>query len=360
MGDTRRVTGPSGEVVTDDTMRPFEGVVAHLGHVNVGRIAVGDVVRATVDGSRRRQVMRHHTATHLLNRALEELLGRRNLQRGSLVAADHTTFDFPLDRALTQDEVARLQRRITEQVRAALPLHARVLPYEEAVETGATHLFDEKYGEQVRVVCFGDWSCEFCGGTHAPTTADVGPVLILSESSIGQGLRRIDMKVGEAAEDLIRLRLSQLGEVARALGTSTDEVPQRVTELRSELREAERQVERLRDEVRTAKVRGSSNGGPRRREARVPLILETVDAEGMSDLRGWADRFLEALGGSGVVGVANGDNFAIKVSRDLSSIHPATQLAKLLGRGGGSDQLAQGKLTKPAPEAFQELEASLR
>src|SRR5207237_4430964 len=148
-GDRGRLRGRGGEVLIEDTKRPVEGVIAHLGRVGIGRIAVGDRVRAGVEQARRRQVMRHHTATHLLNRALEELLGRRNLQRGSLVAAEHTTFDFPLDRALTQDEVARLQRRITEQVRAALPLHARVLPYEEAVETGATHLFDEKYGEQV-------------------------------------------------------------------------------------------------------------------------------------------------------------------------------------------------------------------
>jgi alanyl-tRNA synthetase len=133
-----------------------------------------------------------------------------------------------------------------------------------------------------------------------------------------------------------------------------------LAELRGELREAERRLDRLRDELRTAKVRGSKNGGPRRREAKVPLILETVDAEGMNDLRGWADRYLEVLGGRGVVGVANQAIFAIKVSRDLAREHPANQLARMLGEGGGSGEMAQGKLTKPPLQAFQELEASLR
>jgi alanyl-tRNA synthetase len=359
VGDTGRLVAPAGEVRVEDTRRPFEGTIAHLGRVAVGLVRVGDRVRAAVDGERRRQIMRHHTATHLLNRALEELLGRSNLQRGSLVAADHTTFDFPLDRALTSDELARLQRRVNEQVRAALPLHVQVLPYEEAVQTGATHLFDEKYGDRVRVVCFGDWSCEFCGGTHSPTTADVGLALIISESSIGSGLRRIDMTVGDAAEAFVRRRLGHLNEVARALGVAPEGVGERVAELQRELREARRQVEQLRDEVRAARVRGA-DGGPRRREARVPLILETVDADGFDDLLGWADRYLEALGGSGVVGVANDDIFAIKVSRDLSSMHDARRLAPLLGRGGGRPEVVRGKLTKPAREAFQELEATLQ
>ena len=144
VGDTGLVTGLDGEVLVEDTLRPMEGAVTHLGRVRIGEIHLGDSVVAAVDSARRRQVMRHHTATHLLNRALEELLGRHNLQRGSWVGPDHTTFDFPLDRALTSGELERVVERVNAQVRAALPLTARVLPYQEAVATGATHLFDEK------------------------------------------------------------------------------------------------------------------------------------------------------------------------------------------------------------------------
>jgi alanyl-tRNA synthetase len=359
VGDTGLLTGLDGEVLVEDTQRPVEGVVTHLGRVRIGGIRVGDRVVAAVDGPRRRQIMRHHTATHLLNRALEELLGRRNLQRGSWVGPDHTTFDFPLDRALTPDELERLALRVNAQVRAALPLAARVLPYQEAVATGATHLFEEKYGDRVRVVCFGDWSCEFCGGTHVETSADVGLALITSESSVGAGLRRIDMTVGEAADRLVRRQMGVLSEVARTLGTSPNQVAARAAELRRELREAEREVERLRDELRVAHLRGS-NGGPRRRPASVPLVLEEVPAGGADDLRGWADRYLESLGGSGVVAVTNGDSFVVKVSRDLADRHPATALVPMLGRGGGKRELAQGRLTKPAADAFNEVEAALQ
>lgn len=359
IGDTGRLSGPDGEVTVEDTRPPLEGVIAHLGRVSLGRLRVGDHVTASVDAPRRRQIMRHHTATHLLNRALEELTGRRNLQRGSWVGPDHTTFDFPLDRALTPEELDRLAARINEQIRAALPLTARVLPYKEAQATGATHLFEEKYGDQVRVVCIGDWSCEFCGGTHVGTSADVGPALIVSEFSIGRGLRRIEMVVGETAEALVRRQLAMLRELGAMLGVAPEHVASRVTELRRELRESGREIESLRDQLQLAHVRGS-NGDPRRRQARVPLIAQEVPAVGQDDLRGYADRYLEALGGSGVVAVANSSNFVIKVSRDLAGQHPATGLVPLLGRGGGKPELAQGRLTKPPLQAFNELEARLK
>ncbi|HSR25549.1 MAG TPA: alanine--tRNA ligase, partial [Candidatus Eisenbacteria bacterium] len=359
VGDTGLLTGLDGELLVEDTQRPLEGVITHLGRVRVGALRVGDGVVAAVDAPRRRQVMRHHTATHLLNRALEELLDRRHLQRGSWVGPDHTTFDFPLDRALTAAELDRLADRVNAQVRAALPLNVRVLPYQEAAATGATHLFDERYGDRVRVVCFGDWSCEFCGGTHVETSADVGLALITSEFSIGRGIRRIDMTVGESADRLVRRQMAVLAEAARSLGVPAEHVPQRVADLRRELRDAEREVERLRDDVRAARVRGS-NGGPRRRPASVPLILEQVPAGDDRDLRGYADRYLEALGGSGVVAVANESNFVIKVSRDLAARHPAKGMVPLLGDGGGRDEMAQGRLTKSVADAFDEVEASLQ
>jgi alanyl-tRNA synthetase len=359
VGDTGKMTGASGELLIEDTKRPFEGVIAHLGRVTVGRIHTGEQVRAEVDRGRRRQIMRHHTATHLLNKALEELVGKRNLQRGSWVGPLHTTFDFSFDRALTSEELDSLERRMYEQVRAALPLHARVLPYDEAVQTGATHLFEEKYGDQVRVVCLGDWSCEFCGGTHVETSADVGPVLITAESSVGQGIRRIDLTAGEAAEALVRRRLGQVRDLAADAGVTPDQVGERFRELRKALRESERAVERLRDELRTARVRDSGNGATRR-QARVPLILEEVQATGADDLRAWADRYLESMGGHGIVAVTSGPSFVVKVSQDLVAEHPATEFVKVLGLGGGSPALAQGRLTRPAPEAFGELEAALR
>jgi len=357
IGDTGELIAPGGRVRVEDTQKPAEGVVAHLGTVAVGAIEAGDAVTAAVDSHRRRRIARHHSATHLLHKALRETLGEQAIQKGSWVGPDHTTFDFAFNRALTPDELDRVARRVSQQVRAALPFHESYRSYQEAVEAGAMHLFEEKYGDTVRVVCFGDWTCELCGGTHVQNSADVGATVILSESSVAAGVRRIDLVAGEAADDLVRRRLAQQSELARSLGVPPDQLPQRVAGLRAELKDKDKEIGRLREEVRRARVQGAE-GGPRKVEARVPLLMETVPADGMDDLRGYADRYLEALGGSGVVAVVGGDSFVIKVSRDLDI--DANSLKELFGRGGGSPALVQGRLTRAPDEAFKELAEVLR
>jgi len=357
IGDTGEITGPHGRVRVEDTQKPGEGVIAHIGTVVVGTIEAGEEVTARLDAARRRQIARHHSATHLLHKALRETLGEQAIQKGSWVGPDHTTFDFAFNRALTREELDRVSGRVSEQVRAALPFHESYRSYQEAVEAGAMHLFEEKYGDTVRVVCFGDWTCELCGGTHVANSADVGATVILSESSVAAGVRRIDLVAGEAADDLVRRRLGQLNELARSLGVSPDVVPERVADLRAELKEKDRAIAGLKQEVRSARVKGPE-GGPRKVEARVPLLMENVAADGMDDLRGYADRYLEALGGSGVVAVVGGDSFVIKVSRDLDI--DANALKEHFGRGGGSPALVQGRLTKAPEEAFKELAEALR
>lgn len=359
IADTGRLDGPSGSVRVEDVQRPAEGVSAHLGVVATGSVRLGDQVTARVDVPRRRRIARHHSATHLLHKALREVLGEGAVQRGSWVGPDHTTFDFALPRAMTADELRTVGRRVNEQVRAALPFHESIKPYREAVAEGAMHLFEEKYGDTVRVVCFGDWTCELCGGTHVESSAEVGATVILSESSIGAGLRRIDLAAGEAADDLVAERLGTLGELARALGVPPDDVPARVAELRGHLRQAERRIERLQDDLRVAQVQGG--GGVRRLEARVPLGVGAVAAEGIDDLRGYADRFLEAIGGRGVVAVTGGGNFVIKVSRDLAADGvDANALKASFGQGGGQAWLVQGKLTAEPEQAFTALQEALR
>ena len=358
IGDTGRIDGPEGSVRVDDTQRPSEGVVAHLGVIATGVIRDRDDVTAAVDAARRRRIARHHSATHLLHKALREVLGEGAAQRGSWVGPDHTTFDFALARAVTPEELDRVGRRVSAQVRAALPFEESIKPYREAVAMGAMHLFEEKYGDQVRVVCFGDWTCELCGGTHVESSADVGTVVILSESSIGAGLRRIDLAAGEAADEVIAQRLGALGELARTLGVPADAVPARVAELRGELRAAERRIEKLQDELRVAQVQGG--GGVRRLEARVPVGVGEVPADGLDDLRGYADRFLEALGGHGVVAVTGGGGFVIKVSKDVAGQGvDANRLKEAFGSGGGRPELVQGKLTADPERAFAALAEAL-
>jgi alanyl-tRNA synthetase len=357
VGDTGTITNESGRFRVEDTQKPAEGVIAHLGAVVTGELRVGEAAIAVVDAGRRRQIARHHSATHLLHKALRETLGDNVVQKGSWVGPDHTTFDVPLNRAITKDEIAHINRRVMEKVREALPFHESHKPLKEAVAQGAMHLFEEKYGDVVRVVCFGDWTCELCGGTHVANSADIGTALIVSESSIGSGLRRIDMLVGEAADDLVRRDRDLLVELARSFNASPEQLPERTQALRGQLKEAERRLKALSDELRSARVKGGD--GVEVKQGKVPFVTETVNASSPQELAAYADRYLDLMK-SGVVTVVAGDMFVIKVSKDLTSEYDAARLAGLVGTGGGQKHLARGKLNGTAGEAFKRLEEALR
>jgi alanyl-tRNA synthetase len=360
VGDTGTITTPSGRIRVEDTQKPADGVIAHVGTVVTGEVRVGETANAAVDARRRRQIARHHSATHLLHKALHEVIGEQVVQKGSWVGPDHTTFDIPLNRAVTKDELARINRRVMEQVRAALPLHTSQQPYKEAVAGGAMHLFEEKYGDVVRVVCFGDWTCELCGGTHVKSSADVGTAVIVSETSIGSGLRRIDMVVGEAADELVRRDRELLADLARSFNASQEQLTERLQSLRAQLKDAERDREKLRDQLRSARVGGGDGTGGTAvvKRGKVAYVTETVDATNLDELKAYADRYLELVK-SGIVTVVGGGMFVIKVSNDLTSEYDATNLKSLFGTGGGRPQLASGKLTVAPDEAFKRLEEAL-
>jgi len=358
VGDTGTISSESGRMRVEDTQKPADGVIAHLGAVVTGELRVGQPATAAVDAARRRQIARHHSATHLLHKALREVLGDHVQQRGSWVGPDHTTFDIPLSRAITDDELKRVNRRVMEKVREALPFDESQKPYKEAVAQGAMHLFDEKYGDVVRVVCFGDWTCELCGGTHVANTADIGPAVIVSESSIGSGLRRIDMVVGEAADELIARERRLLSDLARSFNASAEHLPERVESLRAQLKDAERRLKALSEQLRSARVKGQAGNGVAIKQGKVPFVTETVEASTPDELAAYADRYLELVE-SGVVTVVAGDQFVIKVSKDLTPEYNAARLASLLGKGGGQPHLARGKLDVPAAEAFKRLEREL-
>jgi len=356
VGDMGTIATPSGRVRVEDTQKPIEGAVAHLGTVVTGEVRMGEKATATVDAKRRAQIARHHSATHLFHKALRETLGESVVQKGSWVGPDHTTFDIPLNRAINKEELARINHRVMEKVRAALPFHESQKPYKEAVAQGAMHLFEEKYGDVVRVVCFGDWTCELCGGTHVSNSADIGTAVIVSESSIGSGLRRIDMVVGEAADDLVRHDRELLTELAHSFNASPEQLPGRVHMLRTQLKEAEREREKLRDQLRSARVGVGDDLAVK--HGKVAYVTETVDASNLDELKSYADRYLEVVK-SGIVTVVAGDMFVIKVSNDLTSQYDANRLKTFFGNGGGRPQLVSGKLTVPAGEAFKRLEEEL-
>jgi len=241
VGDTGEISGQKGRVAVTNTIRTSSEVIVHRGKVVEGNISVGDEVEAKVDVPRRVDIARNHTATHLLQAALRQTLGSRVYQKGSLVEPERFRFDFTHMTSITEDELREIRGQVNEWIRKNLQVKAKKLPYAEAVAAGAIALFEEKYGEEVRMLTIGEpaISKELCGGTHVKSTGELGIFLITSEGSIGTGLHRIEGITGRGAESLIESRSVALQHIAREVASSLEEVPDKVEALISEL-EAER------------------------------------------------------------------------------------------------------------------------
>jgi len=352
VGDRGTLEWPGGKVsVVDTQYLPATDTRRLTLAERVDALQPGMTITARVDAQRRARIMRHHSATHLLHKALKEVLGDQVVQRGSLVEPGHTTFDFNFPRALTADEIREVQHRINEAIRRDLPRTATVMPIAEARAQGAVALFGEKYGEEVRVVDFGGWSKELCGGTHVAHTGEVGAAILISETSIGAGIRRIDMVAGEAAEEYWSENLAALREVATSLRAKPEEVPERVVALQA-------QIKRLQREVEEAERRALSGGGLGKVAvedvAGVRLGHLMLNGEG-GDVKSAADSLLaERLDGDGVAVVLAERRIAIKVGDGaLTRGADANELMRVAvaiadGRGGGSARFASGGIGDPA------------
>jgi alanyl-tRNA synthetase len=255
VGDTGTLSWADGAVRVTDTRSPLPGVIVHHGVVELGEIRNGAAVTAAIDVDRRLDVMRNHTGTHLLHRALQDVLGTHAQQRGSLVAADRMRFDFAHLKALTPSEVERIEQRVNEMIRADAPVGATTMALDDARQTGAMMLFGEKYGDAVRVVSVEGLSKELCGGTHLARTGQIGLFHVLTESAVGAGLRRIEAITGRYAERHVRERLALLGLVAERLkAPSVDDVPARIADLTERIR----QLERALQAERATRARGTA------------------------------------------------------------------------------------------------------
>jgi len=224
VGDTGEIFSQSGRFSVVNTLRMPSGVVIHQGQVTEGSLSIGDEVEAEVDKERRLDTARSHTATHLLQAALRQVLGEHIQQRGSLVAPDRLRFDFSHLKAVTKEEIDEAQRFVNDKIRQNLPVYDEDIPYQQAIEEGAIALFDEKYGDVVRVLKIGKppVSAELCGGTHVIATGEIGLFHITSESSIGTGLRRIEAVTGRGAEIYAAQRLADLEKKVAATASALD------------------------------------------------------------------------------------------------------------------------------------------
>src|SRR3984893_6094102 len=343
-------------------VQPQGEAIRHRVEMRPDQLKPGDRVQASVDAGRRQAVARHHSATHLLHRALRDVLGEQASQAGSSVQPESATFDFRFPRALTADEVDRVSALLNEKIRADLVRRVEELPLDQAIATGAVALFDEKYGDLVRVVSFGDWARELCGGTHVERSGEIGIALISSDRSIGAGVRRIELRAGAAAEQQIRNDERVLRELGDALRTAPSELPARVAALQAEVKRLEKDTANLRQRL-------AAGGSAQLEEAEVDgvrLMLQRVD-EQEKDLLPYADEALNRANGNGVAIVIGGRNFAIKVASPLAERLPANDLIQAFrqvagGKGGGRGPVGQGAGIDPerVDDAFKSVQEFVR
>ena len=349
IGDRGDLSGSMGVFQVQDTRRPIKGLIVHYGRISEGYIRVGDSVQANVVAQRREDTMRNHSATHLLHKALRDIIGPQVEQRGSLVEPERLRFDFASPRALTATEIALVDEQINRWIRGDLPVHTNIMPLQEALMTGAMALFGEKYDEEVRVVSMGS-SVELCGGTHCAATGQIGLYITIQETSVAAGIRRIEALTGRGALAYLRQRSALVDALSARLQTQPDMLEARVDQVAQELAAARRQVAQFQREA--AQRQAEALAQKAQHVAGVPVVATTADVPDERVLREMGDMVLNKLGRPGVVVLAG--NFEdrvgiqVSVSSELAKrgIH-AGKIAgavgqRLGGKGGGRPESAQG------------------
>ncbi len=345
------VNEPRWEIRVEDTRKPAAGIVVHVGEVVRGKPAVGDTAIAAVDAQRRRDIMRNHTATHLLHSELQAVLGKHARQAGSLVAPDRLRFDFTHPEAITAEQLERIETGVNQAIFEDFRLKIRFKSLTEAIQEGAMALFGEKYTETVRTITIGDaetFSYELCGGTHVENTGDIGVFLITSEGSAAAGVRRIEAVTGREAYALVQRRFRALKQTAALLSASLEDLPQKATGLLEDLSEAEKENARLRQQLVAAEFEQALAGVEEVNGVHVlSALLHNANAD---TLRAMTDRFRQKYP-RGVVVLASVEHdkpvIIAALSDDLvkSGFHAGdlikTVAALVGGGGGGRPNLAQ-------------------
>ncbi len=363
-GDTGEIRGASGCFLVTSTTRVPPDIISHQGTITEGYLLAGDEVEAVVDMERRLDIARNHTATHLLQSALRQVLGEHVQQRGSLVTPDHLRFDFSHLIAMTEEEIREVNKLVNEKIRQNLKVYDEELPYKKVIDEGAIALFDEKYGDVVRVMKIGEptISAELCGGTHVASTGEIGYFHIISESSIGAGLRRIEAVTGRGAEVFIGQRLSSLEKIAQSLDTEPDAVCDKAHELSTELKEERKRALALerelgRQEAESLLSQAEVING-------VTVLVARVRPNPIQVLREMTDLLRDKLKSAVVVLGTIYENkpaFLAAVTPDLTARgYNAGEIVKQVARvtggsGGGKAGLAQagGKHTDKLDEALR-------
>ena len=361
-GWLRSTGGFAGRV--EDTRKLASGAYAHAVDIETGSVAVGDRILAQVDRTWRARTMRHHSATHLMHKALREVLGAHVQQKGSLVDDQRTRFDFSHHAPLSAEQIRAVEDRVNAEVLGNEATSAQVMSFEEALRTGATALFGEKYADQVRVLAIGS-SLELCGGTHVARTGEIGLFKIVAESGIAAGIRRVEAVTGDRALQLAQEQERQLDGLAELLRAPVHELGERVTQVLEQVRNLERELTHLKS--RLAAAQGDELLGKARRIGPASLLVARLESMDARALRDTIDQLKARLGSAVIVlGVVEGDKVSLVagVTADLTARLKAGELVNFVaqqvgGKGGGRADMAQAGGTRPAdlPDALASVEA---
>ncbi len=351
--------GDQGRFVADGTVykvvdtRKQGGLFLHVGQVESGSLVIGAQVSAEVDDPRRRATVLNHSATHLMHAALRSILGAHVEQKGSLVDASRTRFDFSHPNPVEPDELREIERLVNREIRNNVAVQARIVPYRDAIDSGAMALFGEKYGDEVRVLRMGEFSVELCGGTHVSRTGDIGAFKIVSETGIASGVRRIEAITGNAAVEHMlenEATLMRIGALARA---GAGDVEQKIKQLIERSRSLDKEIQDLKGKLAQQSGRDIADGAEEIGDATV--VAEVIDGADMSTLRSTCDRLKDRFERAVIVLGAVEDGkvrLVAGVTKSFSHVVHAGELVNFVaqqvgGKGGGRPDMAQAGGSDP-------------
>jgi alanyl-tRNA synthetase len=353
VGDQGLITATGLSLEVTDTVKDPTGLIIHKGRITAGRIEVDQRVMLAVDMEKRQATANNHTATHILHAALRQVLGAHVKQAGSLVAPDRLRFDFTHFSQVEPEQIRSIESLVNQRVRANVAVQTDEMDAEEALHSGATALFEEKYGDRVRVVALSDFSKELCGGTHTRRTGDIGLFKIVSETSVASGVRRIEALTGQPALDYVQQMTQTVQQSGHLLRVKPDDLASRIEHLQSTHKSLEKQVEKLKAALADART-GSSDEAVKTVNG-VSVLVKKVGVDKPAALRELADRFKDRVrSGIVILGSSVGDKalLIVVVSKDLTKQFHAGNIVKALaaivgGGGGGRPDMAQAGGTQP-------------
>jgi len=353
VGDTGTIVADGMEMTVETTRKDPTGLIIHQGAIRTGRIETGQEVHLRVDTDTRQATQRNHTATHILHDALRRVLGDHVKQAGSMVSPDRLRFDFSHFSQVTAEEVRTIETYVNQRIRENVPTHTEEMDAEQAFESGATALFEEKYGDRVRVVSLADFSKELCGGTHTGRTGDIGMFKIVSESSIAAGVRRIEAETGSAAVARVQDMSAVLHDSAMLFKDKPGALVSRIQRLMADHKANEKKIEQLKNQL-TAKAAEASAAEVRSIHD-VKVLVQRIEVDQPAALRDAADRFKDKLQSGIVVLGAESEGKALLiagVTKDLTDRFHAGNIIKAVasivgGGGGGRPDMAQAGGTLP-------------